>query len=93
MDVEIDDAGQNPYGACHKITIIDLDGAVSTFWYVKAEGNLPDFDKRIHMDLVKLMHAISKDLRPGHFESFSTGRHNFHLKHVGKDEYTIRILS
>jgi hypothetical protein len=92
VEFKIEDAGSNRYGACHKITIKDVDDSMSTFWYVKAEKDLPDFDQRIHMDLVKLMHAISKELQPGHFQSFSCGNHDYHIMHVGQDEYTIKIL-
>lgn len=53
MKFEIEDAGPNRYGACHKITIKDVDDSVSKFWYVKAKKDLPDFDQRIHMDPVK----------------------------------------
>ena len=92
MDFYVTDAGIDRHGASHKITIEDAAGVVSTFWYVKAEECLPDFDKTKHMALVKLIDAKSKELRPGAFDSFNFGENDYHIRHVGKDEFVVNAL-
>jgi hypothetical protein len=76
----------------HKITVKDLSQKISIFWYVKSNEALSDFDKMKHMDLVKLIHAKSTELRPGGFKSFQSGVNDYHLKHIGEGEYIIKVL-
>jgi hypothetical protein len=75
----------------HKITVKDLPQNILTFWYVKSNKTLPDFDRMKHVKLVKLMHEKSIALQPGDFESFRNGGNDYDLKCIGEDEYIIKV--
>jgi hypothetical protein len=78
--------GESP---SHKITIKDLAQEMLTFWYVKSNEALPDFNK----GLVNLMHDQSTGLQPGGFVSFQDEKNNhYHLKNIGEGEYIIKVL-
>ncbi len=76
----------------HKITVKDLSQKILTFWYVKSNETLPDFDRMKHMNLAQLMHEKSTILKPGGFEFFRSGVNDYHLKHIGEGEYIIKVL-
>jgi hypothetical protein len=81
--------GESP---SHKITIKDLAQKMLTFWYVKSNEALPDFNKMKHKELVNLMHAESTGLQPSDFVSFPCEGNHYHLKHIGEGEYIIKVL-
>ena len=81
--------GESP---SHKITIKDLAQEMLTFWYVKSNEALPDFNKMKHTGLVNSMHDQSTGLQPGGFVSFQYGKNHYDLKHIGEGEYIIKVL-
>jgi len=76
----------------HKITVTDITDNTSIYWYVKGDINCPDFDKAKHSKLIELAHAKAMEIGPGGFESFNLQGNDYHLQHVGQNEFIIKVL-